>query len=70
VGFVVLDTDVASHLFRGRVDETLTRHLVGSTLAITFVTVGVSPTTARTSRTSPTTKVCDCYLAESGTRRT
>lgn len=40
MSFVVLDTDAASHLFRGRVDESLTRHLVGSTLAVTFVTVG------------------------------
>lgn len=37
---VVLDTDAASHLFRGRLDDALSRHLVGSTLAVTFVTVG------------------------------
>jgi len=40
VSFVVLDTDAASHLFRGRVDENVTRHMLGSTLAITYVTVG------------------------------
>jgi predicted nucleic acid-binding protein len=38
--FVVLDTDAASHLFRGRVDEALTQAMLGSTLAVTFVTVG------------------------------
>ena len=40
MGFVVLDTEAASHLFRGRVDDGLARHLLGSTLAVTFVTVG------------------------------
>ena len=40
MSFVVLDTDAASHLLRGRVDEALTRNIVGSTLAVTFVTVG------------------------------
>jgi predicted nucleic acid-binding protein len=40
VSFVVLDTDAASHLFRGRVSEALRRHTLGSTLAVTFVTVG------------------------------
>jgi predicted nucleic acid-binding protein len=40
VSFVVLDTDAASHLFRGKVSEQLRRHTVGATLAVTFVTVG------------------------------
>jgi predicted nucleic acid-binding protein len=38
--FVVLDTDAASHIFRGRVSNAVTQHLVGATLAVTFVTVG------------------------------
>jgi predicted nucleic acid-binding protein len=40
VSFVVLDTDAASHLFRGKVSEQLRRHTAGATLAVTFVTVG------------------------------
>lgn len=40
MSFVVLDTDAASHLFRGKVSEPLRRHTVGATLAVTFVTVG------------------------------
>lgn len=37
---VVLDTDAVSLLQRGRLDPTYARHLVDSTLAVTFVTVG------------------------------
>ena len=40
MSFVVLDTDAASHLFRGRVDDSFTRAMLGSTLAVMFVTVG------------------------------
>lgn len=40
MSLVVLDTDVASTLLRGRIAEPLTRQLAGSTLAVTFVTVG------------------------------
>jgi predicted nucleic acid-binding protein len=40
MSFVVLDTDAASHVFRGRVNDAVTRHLAGATLAVTFVTVG------------------------------
>lgn len=37
---VVLDTDAASLLHRGRLEPEHARHLVGRTLARTFVTVG------------------------------
>ncbi|MEU7573064.1 type II toxin-antitoxin system VapC family toxin [Micromonospora sp. NPDC049240] len=37
---VVLDTDVASAILRGRVDERLRARLTGRTLVITFVTLG------------------------------
>lgn len=37
---VVLDTDAVSLLHRRRLEPGYTRHLVGSTLALTFVTVG------------------------------
>lgn len=37
---VVLDTDVASHLMRGSLDETFARRIRRSALAVTFVTVG------------------------------
>jgi predicted nucleic acid-binding protein len=37
---VVLDTDVASAVLRRRASTTLARQLAGTTLAITFVTVG------------------------------
>ena len=37
---VVLDTDAASLLQRGRLEPVHARHLVGHTLALTFVTVG------------------------------
>jgi toxin FitB len=37
---VVLDTDAASRLFRGRADPDMMRVLAGSSFAITFVTVG------------------------------
>lgn len=37
---VALDTDAASLLHRGRLAPEYARHLVGSTLALTFVTVG------------------------------
>ena len=37
---VVLDTDAASRLYRGRADPEMTRVLAGSAFAITFVTVG------------------------------
>jgi predicted nucleic acid-binding protein len=39
VSFVVLDTDVASAVFRGRTSEQLNARLAGRSLAITFVTV-------------------------------
>ena len=37
---VVLDTDVASAILKGRLPEHLGRSLAGRQLAITFVTVG------------------------------
>jgi predicted nucleic acid-binding protein len=37
---VVLDTDAVSLLQRGRLEPTYARHLVDSTLAVSFVTVG------------------------------
>ena len=37
---VVLDTDVASALFRRRLPEPLTRQLAGQVAAVTFVTIG------------------------------
>ena len=37
---VVLDTDVASALFRRRLPEPLSRQLAGQVAAVTFVTVG------------------------------
>jgi predicted nucleic acid-binding protein len=40
VSVVVLDTDVASALFRRRLPEPLTRQLAGQVAAVTFVTVG------------------------------
>lgn len=40
MSYVVLDTDVASGVLRGRLSEDLRAQLVGSTLAITFVTLG------------------------------
>lgn len=40
MSFVVLDTDAASHLFRGKVSEQLRRHTIGATLAVMFITVG------------------------------
>ncbi|WP_435121048.1 type II toxin-antitoxin system VapC family toxin [Micromonospora tulbaghiae] len=40
MSIIVLDTDVASAILRGRVDERLRARLTGSTLAITFVTLG------------------------------
>jgi toxin FitB len=40
VSFVVLDTDVASAVLRGRVPDPLARRLTGQSLAVTFVTVG------------------------------
>lgn len=39
MSFVVLDTDVASAVFRGRASEQLNARLAGHSLAITFVTV-------------------------------
>jgi hypothetical protein len=39
-GYVVLDTDVSSHLIRGRLPERARSLLVGRTMAVTFVTVG------------------------------
>ena len=38
--YVVLDTDIASGLLRGRLPASVRARLVGRTLAITFVTVG------------------------------
>ncbi|MCZ7439175.1 type II toxin-antitoxin system VapC family toxin [Micromonospora sp. WMMC241] len=40
MSIVVLDTDVASAILRGRVDERLRARLTGRTLGITFVTLG------------------------------
>jgi toxin FitB len=40
VSVVVLDTDVASALFRRRLPEPLSRQLAGQVAAVTFVTVG------------------------------
>jgi predicted nucleic acid-binding protein len=40
VSVVVLDTDVASTLFRRRLPEPLSRQLAGQVPAVTFVTVG------------------------------
>lgn len=37
---IVLDTDVASHLMRGSLPETLAHRVRGMGLAVTFVTVG------------------------------
>lgn len=37
---VVLDTDAASLLQRGRLEPAVARHLKGATLALTFVTLG------------------------------
>ena len=40
MSIVVLDTDAASLLHRQQLPPDHARHLVGSTLAITFVTIG------------------------------
>jgi predicted nucleic acid-binding protein len=40
VGFVVLDTDVASASLRGRLPDRLRARLSGQTVCITFVTLG------------------------------
>jgi predicted nucleic acid-binding protein len=40
VSVVVLDTDVASALFRRRLPEPLSRQLAGQVAAVTFVTIG------------------------------
>jgi hypothetical protein len=40
VSYVVLDTDVASGILRGRLSSALRTQLVGRTLTITFVTLG------------------------------
>jgi predicted nucleic acid-binding protein len=40
VSVIVLDTDVASQIFRRRLQATAARHLLGATPAVTFVTVG------------------------------
>ncbi|KXK59705.1 twitching motility protein PilT [Micromonospora rosaria] len=40
MSLVVLDTDVASAILRGRLDERLRARLAGKTLCITFVTLG------------------------------
>jgi toxin FitB len=39
VGFIVLDTDVASLSYKGRLSDAVTSRLVGHTLCVTFVTV-------------------------------
>lgn len=39
MSFVVLDTDIASAVFRGRTSEQLKARLAGQILAVTFVTV-------------------------------
>jgi hypothetical protein len=40
VGFVVVDTDVASDLIRGRPTPSILAALAGSTVCVTFVTIG------------------------------
>jgi hypothetical protein len=40
VGFVVVDTDVASDLIRGRLTPSILAALAGSTVCVTFVTIG------------------------------
>jgi toxin FitB len=40
VGFIVLDTDVASDLFAGQQPAAVSRHLVDNTACVTFATVG------------------------------
>jgi toxin FitB len=40
VSYVVVDTDVASAILKGRLPDALARQLAGRQLAITFVTVG------------------------------
>ncbi|MGC3860202.1 type II toxin-antitoxin system VapC family toxin [Micromonospora chersina] len=40
MSLVVLDTDVASAILRGRIDDRLRARLTGRTLCITFVTLG------------------------------
>lgn len=40
MSFVVLDTDVASAILRGRLPESIRANIEGKSLAITFVTVG------------------------------
>ncbi|WFE59173.1 hypothetical protein O7633_21045 [Micromonospora sp. WMMD712] len=40
MSLVVLDTDVASAILRGRLHDRLRARLVGKTLCITFVTLG------------------------------
>ena len=40
MSLVVLDTDVASAILKGRLDDRLRARLTGKTLCITFVTVG------------------------------
>ena len=40
MSFVVVDTDVASAMFRGRVPTPLAARLAGRTPAVTFVTIG------------------------------
>jgi predicted nucleic acid-binding protein len=40
VGFVVIDTDVASSMLRRRTPDSMLRQLTGQVLAVSFVTVG------------------------------
>ena len=40
MGFIVLDTDVASDLFAGQQSPVVSQHLVGNTPCVTFATVG------------------------------
>ncbi|WP_247674353.1 hypothetical protein [Micromonospora sp. C51] len=40
MSLVVLDTDVASAILRGRLHDRLVARLIGKTLCITFVTLG------------------------------
>jgi predicted nucleic acid-binding protein len=40
VSFIVLDTDVASTILRGRLADPLRSRLAGHSLCITFVTLG------------------------------
>ena len=50
MALVVIDTDIASQLFRGELSESLLDRLAGHELAVTFVTVGEAVYGARHKR--------------------